>query len=157
MTFLLLLPLSFPHTTLPSSPDLLRRPELTVATALGVSESFQSIGRRHHVTLSPYPSWLFTLGVCVQQNPTDMFSPDAPAVNSPLHQFSSVSLAESLLFRPTPTSKKKTVTVYDSACRTRHIDRSSEVEARCSQDLCGLQLLPMYVPCICSPIPTGEE
>ena len=67
---------------------------------------------------------------------------------------------KSSFFQPTPTStskQKKNLCDTVSACRARRSDRSTQAKTSSAQDLCGLQLLPMYVPSVLFPIPTGRQ
>jgi len=101
------LPLSFPHTILPLSPRLLRRPELNSRDRFrrfrSASNAFlYSIGpatTSRYLPTPPGSSHLWRLR-CDRTELT-CFLPDVPDVNSPpLDQFSSVFIAESLFFQP---------------------------------------------------------
>lgn len=112
-----------------------------------------SIGPATTSRYLPTPSWLFTILAFALQDRILLtyFLLDVPAVNSP-------PLINSLRsFSPNHCSfnhvKPKKIydqseTVSDSASRTRHADPSTQIETCCAQDLCGMQLLPMYVPSI---------
>ena len=100
----------FPHTHTTSSPMLLRRPDLTVATSLGGSEALRinrSPPPRHSISYPPVSSHLaFAL-----QNRTLLTCFPLMSLLSTYPSINSIrSLSPKLsFFQPTPTSKKKCV------------------------------------------------
>ena len=114
-----------------------------------------SIGPATTSRYLPTPSWLFTpLAFALQDRILlTYFLLDVPAVNSPplINSLRSFSPNHCSFNHVKPKKKyDQSETVSGSASRTRHADPSTQIETCCAQDLCGLQLLPMYVPFIVS-------